>query len=125
VKLREKIRDRLFYAMKLNHQIKYIACVAVAASIAVTLAFTMQYSINEEVGLVLSGGSVAIYLGLARLFRGGDVFNIILLIVVFAGYIAAFLAPLYYIFRSFKWPLVFLQIGLIIVHFLIGLAFLI
>lgn len=108
--------------MKLNHQIKYIASVVVATSIAVTLAFTMQYSIDEEVGLVLSGGSVVIYLGLARLFRAADTFNIILLVVVFTGYIATFLAPLYYIFRSFKWSLVLIQTGLIIVHFLIGLA---
>jgi hypothetical protein len=108
--------------MKVNHQIKYILCVVVATAIAVTLGFTMQNSINEEVGLVLSGGSVVIYLGLARTFRAGEVFNIILLVVVFAGYIATFLAPLYYIFRSFKWSLVLIQIGLIIVHFLIGLA---
>lgn len=108
--------------MKLNHQIKYIMCVVVASAIALTLAITMQNSINEEVGLVLSGGSVVIYIGLARLFRAGDIFNIVLLVVVFTGYIATFLAPLYYIFRSFKWSLVLIQTGLIIVHFLIGWA---
>ena len=108
--------------MKLNHQIKYIVCVAVATAIAVSLAFKLQHSIDVQVGLVLSGGSVVIYLGLARLFRAGDVFNTVLLVVVFTGYIATFLAPLYYIFRSFKWSLVFVQAGLIIVHFLIGLV---
>ena len=108
--------------MKLNHQIKYIVCVAVATAIAVSLAFKLQHSIDVQVGLVLSGGSGLIYHGLARLFRAGEVFNTVLHVVVFTGYIATFTAPLYYIFRSFKWSLVFVQAGLIIVHFLIGLV---
>ena len=108
--------------MKLNHQIKYIFCVAIAVAIALTLAYKLQHSIDEQVGLVLSGGSVIIFFKLARLFHAGDIFNTILFVVVFTGYIATFLAPLYYIFRSFKWSLVFVQAGLIIVHFLIGLA---
>ena len=108
--------------MKINHQIKYIVCVLVAVAIAMVLSFTMQYSIDEEVAVVLSGGSLMIYFDLARLFHAGDIFNIVLLAVVFAGYIAAFLAPLYYIFRSFKWSLVLVQTGLITVHFLIGLV---
>jgi len=96
-------------------------CVVAIVAIAVTLAFTMQHSIDEQVGLILSGGLLVIYVYLARLFHAGEHFNIVLLIVVFTCYIAVFLAPLYYIFRSWKWSLVLVQIGLIIVHFLIGL----
>lgn len=111
--------------MKLNHQIKYIFCVAVATFVAFILGYTFQHTINQQVGLVLSGGMVILLLKLARLFHAGEPFNTVLSIVVFTGYIAVFLAPLYYIFRSFKWSLVLAQIGLIIVHFLIGFALLI
>ncbi len=108
--------------MKMNRQRKYIVCVGVTVALTMTLGYFMQHSVDEKVALVLSGGPLFIYLHLARLFHAGEHFNYVLIVVVFTGYIAAFLAPLYYIFRSYKWSLVFVQTGLVIVHFLIGLV---
>ena len=109
-------------AMKMNHRIKYIVCVGGPAILAIVIGLTIPHRINEQAGVFCFGAPLLIYLNLARLFHAGEFFNIVLFSIVITGYIAAFLAPLYYIFRSFKWSLVFVQIGLGIVHFLIGLV---
>ncbi len=99
-----------------------MVCVGATVVLAMTLGLSLQHSLDEKFALVLFGGPLFIYFNLARLFRAGELFNFALLGVAITGYLAIFLAPLYYIFRSFKWPLVFVQTGLVIVHFFIGLV---
>jgi len=108
--------------MKMNHQGKYVACVAGTTALAMILAFSMPYSVNEELAVFLFGGPLFVYFGLARAFRGGELFNVVLFGVVCAGYLAVLLAPLYSIFRSNKRSLVIVQAGFVTSHFLIGLA---
>ena len=109
-------------AMKMNHQIKYMVCVGVPSILAIVIGLCFPHRINEKVAVFCFGGPAFIYVTLARFFHAGELFNCVLFSTVITGYLAAFLAPLYYIFRSFKWSLVFVQIGLGIVHFRIGLV---
>ncbi len=112
-------------AMNINYRIKFMICVIVPAVLIVIIGgTTICHHINEKVVCVSFGVPLYIYISLARFFHAGEPFNIFLLFIVSAGYLAIFLAPLYYIFRSFKWSLFFVQIGLGIIHFLIGAAFL-
>ena len=115
---------RLFWVpdMKMDHRVKYVLCVAAATALAMVLAFSLQHRVDEDAGVFLFGGPIFIYLGFARVFRAGEVFNIILLAVVFAGYLAILLAPLYYIFRSRRLSPVIAQVVFISLHFLLGLA---
>ena len=108
--------------MKINHQIKYIVCVGTLSILAIVAGFFLQHRIDVKVAVFCFGGPLFIYINLARCFHAGELFNCVLFSTVITGHLAAFLAPLYYIFRSFKWSLVFVQIGLGIVHFLIGLV---
>ncbi|UCC95938.1 MAG: hypothetical protein JSW40_04105 [Candidatus Omnitrophota bacterium] len=108
--------------MKINHRIKYILCVGILSILAIVIGLTIPHRINEQAGVFCFGVPLFIYLTLARLFHAGEIFNIVLFSIVTTGYIAAFLSPLYYIFRSFRWSLVLVQTGLVIVHFMIGWA---
>ncbi|MEE9505245.1 MAG: hypothetical protein V3V90_08935 [Thermodesulfobacteriota bacterium] len=108
--------------MSINPKVKFAVCVGFLTFLAVVIGMLFQHSINERFALFCWGGPLYVYLNLARAFHAGEAFNFVLIFVVFAGYLALLLSPLYFIFRSFKWPFVFAQIGLIIVHFMIGWA---
>lgn len=108
--------------MGMDHRVKYVLCVAAATGLAMILAFSLQYRVGTEAAVFLFGGPIFIYFGFAHVFQAGEVFNIILMAVVFAGYLAILLAPLYYLFRSHRLSPVIAQIVFIGLHFLIGLA---
>jgi hypothetical protein len=106
----------------MDYRVKYVLCVAAATGLAMVLAFSLQYRVSEDAAVFLFGGPIFIYFGLARVFHAGEVFNIILMAVVFAGYLAILFAPLYYIFRSHRLLPIIAQVVFISLHFLIGLA---
>ena len=105
--------------MKMNHQSKFIICVAAIVVPVIVAGLFFPHSINQTFAVFMCGGPLYIYLGLARSFSAGEHFSIVLFCIVFSGYTATFLAPLYFIFRSYKRSLLIAQIGLVIVHFLI------
>ena len=106
--------------MRVNHKVKFGLCVGILAILAILIGIFFGPGMNEKFAVFCWGGPLYIYLVLGRAFKEGQVFNIILGFVVFAGYLAVLLWPLYHLLKSFKWPLVIAQVGMLIIHFLIG-----
>jgi len=110
--------------VRIDHRVKYLTLVVIPSILLVIIGGSRYcHYIDQTFAIVVFGGPLIIYFGLARAFHAGEIFNIFLLFFVSAGYLAILFAPLLYIFRSFKWSLLTLQATLFAIHLLLGAVF--
>ena len=108
--------------MKMNHQVKYALCIGGTAILAIVSGLFFYNQINDDVAVVSWGAPLFIYFALAHFFHLGEVFNFVLFILVSVGYSAILFLPMYFAFKNSRWVFVIAQIGIVVVHILIGIA---